>query len=221
MNLNDILIKAILQTVYMVFVSTFAAVFLGFILAIILVVTDEKGLKPNKYVYKTLDFVINTLRSFPFIILIVAIIPLTEAIVGTFIGTTAAIVPLSIGAAPFATRVIESSLREIDYGIIEAARSFGATNTQIIFKIMFKEALPSIVMGITLTIISIIGYSAMAGAVGAGGLGDVALTYGYNMFDEKAMFSTVLILIIIVQLLQSIGNLVYKKMTKWFIFVIS
>lgn len=214
MNLNDILIKAILQTLYMVFVSSFAAVILGFILAIILIVTDEKGLKPNKYVYKTLDFLINTLRSFPFIILIVAIIPLTEAIVGTFIGTTAAIVPLSIGAAPFATRVIESSLREIDYGIIEAARSFGATNTQIIFKIMFKEALPSIVMGITLTIISIIGYSAMAGAVGAGGLGDVALTYGYNMFDEKAMISTVLILIIIVQLLQSIGNLIYKKMTK-------
>jgi D-methionine transport system permease protein len=214
MNLNDILIKAILQTLYMVFVSTIAAVILGFIFAIILVVTDEKGLKPNKYVYKTLDIVINTLRSFPFIILIVAIIPLTEAIVGTFIGTTAAIVPLSIGAAPFATRVIESSLREIDYGIIEAARSFGATNTQIIFKIMFKEALPSIVMGITLTIISIIGYSAMAGAVGAGGLGDVALTYGYNMFDEKAMIFTVLILIIIVQLLQSIGNLIYKKMVK-------
>jgi D-methionine transport system permease protein len=214
MNLNAILIKAILQTLYMVSVSTLVAVILGFVLAIILVVTDEKGLKPNKLIYKTLDFVINTLRSFPFIILIVAIIPLTEAIVGTFIGTTAAIVPLSIGAAPFATRVIEASLREIDYGIIEAARSFGATNTQIIFKIMVKEALPSIVMAITLTIISIIGYSAMAGAVGAGGLGDVALTYGYNMFDEKAMISTVVLLIVIVQLLQSVGNLVYKKMTK-------
>ena len=208
----NIIIEALGQTIYMVFFSTLFASVLGFILGIIVTVTAPKGLKPNAVIYKVLDLVINVLRSFPFIILIVFIIPLTRAIVGTPIGEAAAIVPLTIAAAPFVARIIESSLKEVDSGVIEAAKSFGASNSQIIFKVMIKEAMPSIVSGITLSTISILGYTAMAGAVGAGGLGAVALTYGYQKFDTSVMLYTVLILIVIVQLIQCIGNLAYKKL---------
>lgn len=209
---TDILIEALGQTIYMVGISTILATLIGFILAIVLVVTDEGGLKPNKIINSILGFVVNTLRSFPFIILVVAIIPLTRAIVGKSIGETAALVPLTIGAAPFIARVIEGALKEVDKGLIEAAKSFGASDFQIIFKVMVKEAMPSIISGITLSIISIIGYSAMAGAVGAGGVGAVALTYGYQRFDNEVMIYTVITLIIIVQLLQGAGNLAYKKL---------
>ena len=160
---TDILIEALGQTIYMVGISTILATLIGFILAIVLVVTDDGGLKPNKIINSILGFIVNTLRSFPFIILVVAIIPLTRAIVGKSIGETAALVPLTIGAAPFIARVIEGALKEVDKGLIEAAKSFGASNFQIIFKVMVKEAMPSIISGITLSIISIIGYSAMAG----------------------------------------------------------
>ena len=209
---TDILIEALGQTIYMVGISTILATLIGFILAIVLVVTDEGGLKPNKIINSILGFVVNTLRSFPFIILVVAIIPLTRAIVGKSIGETAELVPLTIGAAPFIARVIEGALKEVDKGLIEAAKSFGASDFQIIFKVMVKEAMPSIISGITLSIISIIGYSAMAGAVGAGGVGAVALTYGYQRFDNAVMIYTVITLIIIVQLLQGAGNLAYKKL---------
>ena len=209
---TDILIEALGQTIYMVGISTILATLIGFILAIVLVVTDEGGLKPNKIINSILGFVVNTLRSFPFIILVVAIIPLTRAIVGKSIGETAALVPLTIGAAPFIARVIEGALKEVDKGLIEAAKSFGASDFQIIFKVMVKEAMPSIISGITLSIISIIGYSAMAGAVGAGGVGAVALTYGYQRFDNAVMIYTVITLIIIVQLLQGAGNLAYRKL---------
>ena len=209
---TDILIEALGQTIYMVGISTILATLIGFILAIVLVVTDEGGLKPNKIINSILGFVVNTLRSFPFIILVVAIIPLTRAIVGKSIGETAALVPLTIGAAPFIARVIEGALKEVDKGLIEAAKSFGASDFQIIFKVMIKEAMPSIISGITLSIISIIGYSAMAGAVGAGGVGAVALTYGYQRFDNAVMIYTVITLIIIVQILQGAGNLAYKKL---------
>lgn len=208
----DVMIQAVGQTVYMVFFSTLFASILGFILGIVVTVTSPKGLKPNKIIYNALDLIINVLRSFPFIILIVFIIPLTRAIVGTPIGEAAAIVPLTIAAAPFVARIIESSLKEVDSGVIEAAKSFGASDFQIIFKVMIKEAMPSIVSGITLSTISILGYTAMAGAVGAGGLGAVALTYGYQKFDTSVMLYTVLILIVIVQLIQCIGNLAYKKL---------
>ncbi|MCH3963865.1 MAG: ABC transporter permease [Clostridium sp.] len=211
---TEILLPAIGQTLYMVVVSTILAVIIGFIPAILLIVTEENGLRPNRAVYKVLDVIINLLRSFPFIILMIAIFPLTKLIVGKTIGTTAAIVPITIAAAPFAARVIESSLKEIDPGIIEAAKSFGASNTQIIFKVMIKEALPSIVLGITLTVISIVGCSAMAGTVGGGGLGDVAIKYGYYRFETDVMIYTVIILIIFVQLLQTIGNLIYRKLNK-------
>ena len=209
----DVMIQAVGQTVYMVFFSSLFASILGFILGIDVIVTSPKGLKPNKIIYNVLDLIINVLRSFPFIILIVFIIPLTRAIVGTPIGEAAAIVPLTIAAAPFVARIIESSLKEVDSGVIEAAKSFGASNTQIIFKVMLKEAVPSIISGLTLTIINIIGYSAMAGSVGAGGLGKVAISYGYQRYQTDVMIVTVIILIIMVQGLQSLGNYLYKKLS--------
>ena len=144
----------------------------------------------------------------------IVIIPLTRVLVGTSIGSVAAIVPLTIAAAPFVSRVVESSLKEVDPGVIEAAKSFGATNSQIIFKVMLKEAVPSIVSGITLTLISIIGYSAMAGAVGGGGLGALAVRYGYQRFRTDIMIVTVIVLIILVQILQSLGNYFYNKLSK-------
>jgi len=210
--LKDILLKGFLETLYMVFWSTLFAVVLGFLLALVLTVTKIDGLKPNRVIYKALDVVINILRSFPFIILIIAIIPLTKVLTGSIIGEKAAIVPLTIGAAPFVARVVESALNEVDKSLIEAAKSFGASNFQILFKVIVKEAMPSIISAITLTTITIIGYSAMAGAVGAGGLGSVAIMYGYNMFNEKVMIYTIIVLILLVQCIQSFGNIVYKKL---------
>ena len=210
----DIILKAFNETVFMTFYSTIFSVIFGFILAVILTISAEDGLRPNKVVYKILDVIINILRSFPFIILMVFIIPLTRAIVGTSIGKEAAIVPLTFAAAPFVARIIESSLREVDKGVIEAAKSFGASDFLIIFKVLLKEAVPSIVSGLTLTIISIIGYSAMAGTVGGGGLGYLAVSYGYQRFQKDVMIITVIILIIIVQALQMLGNYLYKKLNK-------
>ncbi len=212
--MNEIIGKALIETLEMVFVSTTFSVILGFIPAIILTITASDGLKPNKIIYTILDFTVNTLRSFPFIILMVIIIPLTRLIAGKSIGTEAAMVPLTIAAAPFVARVIESSLREVDKGVIEAAKSFGASNTQIIFKVMLKEAVPSIMSGITLTIISIVGYSAMAGAIGGGGLGQVAISYGYQRFQTDVMIVTCIILVIVVQGLQFLGNYFYNKLSK-------
>lgn len=212
--MNEIIGKALIETLEMVFVSTIFAVILGFIPAIILTVTASDGLKPNKLIYTVLDLIVNTLRSFPVLILMVLVIPLTRLIVGKSIGTEAVIVPLTIAAAPFVARVIESSLREVDKGVIEAAKSFGASNTQIIFKVMLKEAIPSIMSGITLTIISIVGYSAMAGTIGGGGLGQVAISYGYQRYQTDVMIVTCIILFIVVQVLQLFGNYLYNKLSK-------
>ena len=208
------MIKATGETAYMVLLSTFFALIIGIILAIILTLTAPDGLKPNKSVYRVLDFIVNILRSFPFVILMVAVFPLSKLIVGTTIGKEAMIVPLSIATAPFIARIIESALKEVDPGVIEAAKSFGASDFQIIFKVMFKEAVPSMVSGLTLTIISVIGYSAMAGAVAGGGLGDVAIRYGYQRYQTEYMIVTVILLIIIVQVLQSLGDYFYKKLSK-------
>lgn len=210
--LTEILGEALLQTLYMVIISTILATILGFIMAIVLVVTKPRGLKPNSLVYNVLGFIVNTIRSFPFIILLIALIPFTRLIVGTGIGENAAIVPITIGAGPFIARIIENALNEVDEGLIEAAKSFGATNSQIIFKVMVKEAMPSIVSGITLSIISILGCSAMAGTVGAGGLGKVAIAYGYQRFDTAVIIYVVITLVILVQLIQSLGDLAYKKL---------
>ena len=203
-----LLLEATLDTLYMTFVSTFLAFIIGLGLAIILVITNKNGLKPNKAIYNALDIIVNTLRRFPFIILI--IVPFTKFIVGTSIGTTAAIVPLTIGSAPFIARLIENAMNEVDHGIIEAALSYGATKTQIIFKVIFIEALPSIINAITLTLIVVIGFTAMAGAVGGGGLGDVAMRYGFQRFRPDIMAYTVIILIAMVQIIQSSGNFLYK-----------
>lgn len=210
--ISNLLPSAVFQTLYMTLVPTFIATIIGFIMAVILVVTKKEGLRPNKTVNYTLGLIVNIVRSFPFMILIFAMIPITRAIVGTSIGETAAIVPITIGSAPFIARLIENALDEVDKGFIEAAKSFGATNTQIIFKVMFKEAIPSIVTAVTIAVITILGYSAMAGAVGAGGLGNVALMYGYQQFDNKVMIYTVIVLVVIVQVVQGIGDYVYKKL---------
>lgn len=214
MIFNKILLPAINETLYMVFYSALFAIIIGFILAIVLTVTSDNGLKPNKVIYRILDFIINILRSVPFVILMIAIIPLTKFIVGKSIGVKAAIVPLTFAAAPFAARVIESALKEVDSGLIEAAKSFGANTMQILFKVMVKEALPSIVKGITLTIVNLIGYSAMAGAIGAGGLGSVAMNYGLYRFQNDIMIYTVILLIIIVQIIETLGNVIYKNLNK-------
>lgn len=208
----SIIIPSLWDTLHMVIFSTILSSIIGFVVGIILVLTGEKGLKPNKAVYGTLSGIINLLRSIPFIILAVAIIPLTRAIMGTSVGENAAIVPLTIASSPFIARLIESSLKEVNPSLIEAAQSFGASNVQIIFKVMIKEAIPSIVSNLTLATITILGLTAMAGAVGAGGLGAVGLTYGYQSFNDTIMYSTVILLMIVVGIIQVLGNLMYKKL---------
>lgn len=216
MSISDyfsiLFVDALGETLYMTLVPTIIATIIGFIMAVILVVTKPGGLKPNKTVNSILGFIVNILRSFPFIILLFALIPFTRMLVGTSIGETAAIVPITVGSAPFIARVIESALDEVDPGLIEAAKSFGATKRQIVMKVMVKEAMPSIVSGITLSLISILGYTAMAGVVGAGGFGKVALMYGYQRFDNNVMTYTVLCLAVLVQIMQSLGDLLYKKL---------
>lgn len=210
--ITQILGEAFLQTAYMIIVPTIIATILGFILAIILVITKPNGLKPNKIIYQIVGFIVNMVRSFPFIILLIALIPFTRLLVGTSMGETAAIVPITVGAAPFIGRVIENALNEVDEGLIEAAKSFGATKLQIVFKVMIKEAMPSIVSGITLSIIAILGYTAMAGTVGAGGLGKVAIMYGHQRFDTSIIIYVVITLMIIVQAIQMLGDYAYKKL---------
>jgi len=213
MNLNGY-IQALLESLLMISVSGILSIFFGFFIAIILVYTKEKGLKPKPSLYNILDFVINVFRSFPFIILMFLLFPLSRLIVGTSIGTTAAIVPLTIAATPFAARIIEGSLDTVDSGIIEAARSFGATNAQIIFRVMLIEALPNLVQGITNIFINIVGYSAMAGIIGGGGLGAVAINYGYYRWENTIMFIIVIMIFAVVQIIQSIGNQIFKLLLR-------
>ena len=209
----DIILKAAGQTLTMVFWSTLFSVLLGFIPAIILTLTAPDGLRPNRIVYEVLSFLVNTFRSFPFVILMVIIIPLTRAIVGTTIGTQAAIVPLTVCAIPFIARVFENALRETNPGVIEAARSFGASDWQILFRVYFKESIPRMLNGIILLTINILGYSAMAGTLGGGGIGDIAIRYGYQKYSTEYLVVCSLILIGFVQLVQSFGNWVYKKLS--------
>lgn len=204
-------ITAILETLYMVALSTFFSGILGFALAIVMILTGANGLRPNRSVYATIDLLVNLLRSFPFIILLIAVIPFTRLVVGTSIGSTASIVPLTIAATPFVARLMEGSLLEVEPGVVEAARSFGAGDMQIVFGVMIKEALPSIILNWAVAAINLLGYSAMAGAVGGGGLGDLAIKYGYNRFQTDVMVYSVVILIIIVQVIQSAGNRLYEK----------
>lgn len=209
-NFITILYPALLETLYMSFVSTFFGFLLAIIPGVLLVIWDKGGLCENKIAYNVLDFFVNIIRSFPFIILIIVLMPLTRILVGTSIGTSATIVPLTLGIAPFLAKIIESSLKEVDSSIIEAAKSYGASNTQIIFKVMFVESLPSLINGLTLTLIVVVGFSAMAGTVGGGGLGDVAIRYGYERFQTSIMVQTVIVLLLLVQIIQAVGNLLYK-----------
>lgn len=200
-----------LETLYMVFFSTLFSLLIGFPIGVLLTVTKEGNILERPKLNKVLDFIINTLRSFPFIILMILLFPLSRIIVGTTIGSTAAIVPLSISAAPFVARMIEGALNEVDKGLIEASSSMGANNWTIILKVMIPETMPHIIHGITVTVISLIGFSAMAGTIGAGGLGDLAIRFGYQRFKTDIMVYAVIVIIIVVQILQSLGNyLVYR-----------
>ena len=210
--MEKIIYPAFLSTMKMLFISMFLGLIFGFLIAMVLTITYEHGLKPNKFIYKSLDFIVNTLRAFPFIILLVAVVPLTKIIVGTSIGEIAAIVPLTIAATPFLARVFDNSMKEVNPQLIEAARSFGASNIQILFRVILVEAVPSILSGILLGIISVLSATTMAGAIGAGGLGAVGITYGYQSFNDTIMFITVLVLIVIVQIIQNTGDYIYKKL---------
>lgn len=203
-----------LETLYMVFFSTAFALLLGFPFGILLVITKENGLWEHLKFHQVLETSINILRSFPFIILMIVLFPLSRVITGTTIGSTAAIVPLAIGTAPFVARMIEGALLEVDLGLIEASESMGASNWTIIRKVMIPEATSSLINGITITIISLIGYSSMAGAIGAGGLGDLAIRYGYQRFQIDLMCYAIVILLIIVQATQWIGNWFILKRKK-------
>lgn len=205
------LLYALWETLYMVVVSTVLSGIFGSGVAILMIMTGPSGLRPNAPLYRVLDVAVNLLRSFPFIILLIAIIPLTRIIVGTSIGSTASIVPLTIAATPFVARLMEGSLLEVDRGVVEAAKSFGASTWQIIWGVMIKEAMPSLVLNWAVVAINLLGYSAMAGVVGGGGLGDLAIKYGYNRFQTDVMVYSVAILIVVVQVIQCVGNYIYEK----------
>ena len=208
------LLLAAEQTLYMVFLSLFIGTVLGLIIAVTLVVTNPNGIVKNSIVYTITNTIVNIVRSVPFIILMVAIIPFTRMVAGTSIGTTAACVPLTIAAIPFLARLVETSIKDINFGVIEAAQSMGASPLQIIWKVLLPEALPTIIDNVTVLIVNLISYSAMAGAIGGGGLGDIAIRYGYQRFQADIMIATIIILVILVQLVQMIGDAWSKAMNK-------
>lgn len=212
--ITNLLFKSLAETLYMLSVSAIIAAIIGIPLGILLVVTEKNGILVCPVLNKPLAFAINMVRSIPFIILMVAIIPFTRMVVGTSIGTTAAIVPLTIAAIPYTARMVETSIREIPFGLIEAAESMGASPYQIIKKVLIPEALPSIIENMTVVIVSLIGSSAMAGTIGGGGLGDLAIRYGYQRFQADVMIATIIVLIIIVQLIQFIGSTWSRKTDK-------
>lgn len=211
---HQLLIDATLQTLYITFISTVLAYLLGTPLGILVVITAPKSIAPNTGVNEVLSWIINIGRSIPFIILMVALMPFTRWIVGTTIGPVATIVPLTIAATPFVARMIEQSLVEVDSGLIEMAQAMGATSSQIIFKVLLPEGLPSVVRGIPITIINLIGSYAMAGAIGGGGLGDLAIRYGYHRRQSDIMIVTIVLLIIIVEIIQLLGNFVANRIDK-------
>ena len=211
---NEQILEALWETLYMTGVAFLFSLLIGFVLGLLLVVTRKGHLLENEPVSKVLNVIINIFRSVPFIILMVAIIPLTRMIVGTSIGTAAAIVPLVFYAGPYIARLIENSLLEVDKGVIEAAQAMGASPFQIVFRFLIPEALSSLVLALTIAIVGLIGASAMAGAIGGGGLGDLAITYGYQRFDTLVMVVTVAILVVLVQGVQSGGNLLSRRVRR-------
>lgn len=207
-----LIVPAFLATLRMLFISGVMSTVLGFVVGVVLTITEKDGLCENVVVNRSLDFIVNTIRSFPFIILMISIIPFTRLIVGSSIGETAALVPLTVACTPFMARIFQNSFKEVDPALIEAAQSFGATKFQIIFRVMLKESVPAIISGVCLAVINLLNATAMAGAVGAGGLGAVALTYGYQNFNQQIMYSICLILVILVAVIQYLGDWLYKKL---------
>lgn len=201
-----------LQTLVMVALSTLFALLIGFPLGVLLNITNRFGITPRPVFNAVLSRIIDVLRSFPFVILMIVLLPFTRLVLGTAIGTAATIIPLSIAAAPFVARITETALNEVDPGMIQAARSMGSTNWQIIYKVLIPEAMPSVASGITLTIINLIGYSAMAGTLGGGGLGDLAIRYGYQRFRTGIMLAAVVVIIVLVALIQFAGTKIVNKM---------
>lgn len=201
-----------LQTLEMVFFSTLFSLVLGFPVGVLLYITNPTGISSRPVLNQILSRIVNVLRSFPFIILMIVLFPLSRLMLGTSIGTEATIIPLSIAAAPFVARVIETALSEVDSGMIQAARAMGSTNWQIIYKVVIPEAFPSVISGITLTIINLIGYSAMAGTIGGGGLGDLAIRYGYQRFRTDVMVAAVVVILVLVELIQFVGTVLVNKM---------
>ena len=201
-------------TLYMTLMSTLFGYILGLPMGIILVVTAPKGLRPNQVVYRILDVIVNITRSIPFLILMILIMPFTRILVGKTYGTTATIVPLALAAAPFIARMVESSLLEVDHGVIEAAQSMGASLWTIIWKVLLAEARTSLIVGATIALGTILGYSAMAGTVGGGGLGDIAIRYGYHRYQPDIMIIAVVLLVLLVQILQVVGMILSKKLDR-------
>ncbi len=203
------------ETIYMVAIATAVSLIIGLPIGVLLVTSDVKGVKPNKVLHKILDMIIvNITRSIPFVILMVLLIPLSRILVGKSYGSIAFIIPLSLGSAPFVARIIEGALKEVDEGLVEASKSMGATNFEIIFKVLIPEAMPALVHGLTLTLISLIGYSAMAGAIGGGGLGNSAVIDGYQRSNPEIMWKATIVIIILVQIIQFIGNKIVYSLTK-------
>lgn len=211
---TQIILKAVWDTLYMVSISLFFGSIIGFFLGILLVVTRKGHILENRLIFSAVNPIVNIFRSIPFIILLVAIIPFTRLIVGTSLGSTAAIVPLVLHVGPYFSRLVENSLLEVDEGIIEAAKAMGATPLQIIYKFLIPESFASLILSITTATIGLIGATAMAGAIGGGGLGDVAITYGYQRFSTITILVTVIILVIMVQGIQSFGNILERKIRR-------
>lgn len=207
----NMLIEGTFATLYMTLFATFFGYVVGLPLGIVLTITDKDGIKPNAAVYKVLDFIVNIFRSIPFLILLILVMPVTKAIVGKTYGSTATIVPLVIAAAPFIGRMVESSLKEVDKGVVEAAQSMGAGTGTIICKVLLAEARTSLLVGVTIVVGTIFGYSAMAGTIGGGGLGDIAIRYGYHRYQADIMIVTIIIMVVLVQILQGIGMMLSKK----------
>lgn len=211
---TDMIITGIGQTLYMTILSTVVGYVFGLPLGVMLAVFDKDGLRPNKAVYKVLDVISNIIRSIPFLILLILIIPLTRLIVGWSYGSSATVVPLVVAAIPFIGRMVESSIKEVDAGVVEAARSMGASDLRIIVKVLLLESRTSLITGATIAIGTILGYSAMAGSVGGGGLGDIAIRYGYYRYESQIMIVTVILLVVLVQVFQSIGMIIASKLDK-------
>ncbi|AMD91031.1 MULTISPECIES: methionine ABC transporter permease [Desulfovibrio] len=210
----EMLLVGVWDTLYMTVAATFFSYVFGMVMGVVLVICRKDGIRPNALVYNVLDVVVNLTRSFPFLILMIAVIPFTRFLVGTTIGNNATVVPLVLAAAPFVARLVESSLLEVDNGVVEAAQSMGASTWQIIVKVLLPEARPSLLNGSAVSAITILGYSAMSGAVGGGGLGKLAIMYGYNRYQTDIMVITVVLLIIIVQAFQSFGNWATRRSDK-------